>query len=185
MPRNGSGVYSLPPGSSFTPNTLIQSAVINGINNDLATDLNVPRPIVAGGTGASTAAAAVALLGAINKAGDTVTGALGFTLATNKWHQKASNSVTLAASGGNLIIDAGAGLVLIGEDLSAGGSALFLFSQTSSVKIADPGGYYSTTIGNSGTINVGYLAGTGMIINNGRAAAVTVKTLMLQTRTVV
>jgi hypothetical protein len=58
MPRNSSGVYSLPPGSSFTPNTLIQSAVVNGINNDLATDLNVPRPIVAGGTGATTAAGA-------------------------------------------------------------------------------------------------------------------------------
>lgn len=54
MPRNGSGVYSLPPGSTFTPNTLAQSSVVNGINADLATDLNTPRPIVAGGTGAST-----------------------------------------------------------------------------------------------------------------------------------
>lgn len=53
MPRNGSGVYTLPPGSTFVPNTLAQSSVVNGINNDLATDLNTPRPIVAGGTGAS------------------------------------------------------------------------------------------------------------------------------------
>ncbi|AVA22462.1 hypothetical protein [Rhizobium sp. NXC24] len=52
MPRNGSGVYSLPAGSTFTPNTLAQSSVVNGINNDIATDLNTPRPIVAGGTGA-------------------------------------------------------------------------------------------------------------------------------------
>ncbi|MDL2401575.1 hypothetical protein [Rhizobium mayense] len=52
MPRNGSGVYALPPGSTFTPNTLIQSSVVNGINNDLTTDANTPRPIVAGGTGA-------------------------------------------------------------------------------------------------------------------------------------
>jgi len=59
MPRNGSGVYSLPPGSSFTPNTLIQSAVVNAINNDLATDLNVPRPIVAGGTGGSSGQSAM------------------------------------------------------------------------------------------------------------------------------
>ncbi|EJK83529.1 hypothetical protein [Rhizobium sp. AP16] len=62
MPRNGSGVYSLPPGSSFTPNTLIQSAVVNGINQDLATDLNVPRPVVAGGTGASSVAGAQTVL---------------------------------------------------------------------------------------------------------------------------
>lgn len=53
MPRNGSGVYSLPTGSTFSPNTLIQSSVVNGINTDLATDLNTPRPIVAGGTGSS------------------------------------------------------------------------------------------------------------------------------------
>jgi hypothetical protein len=63
MPRNGSGVYSLPAGSTFTPNTIIQSSVVNGINNDIATDLNTPRPIVAGGTGASTVAGAQAALG--------------------------------------------------------------------------------------------------------------------------
>lgn len=64
MPRNGSGVYSLPPGSTFVPNTLAQSSVVNGINNDLATDLNTPRPIVAGGTGASTQTGALTTLGA-------------------------------------------------------------------------------------------------------------------------
>lgn len=53
MPRNGSGVYSLPAGSTFSPNTLIQSSVVNGINNDIATDMNTPRPIVAGGTGSA------------------------------------------------------------------------------------------------------------------------------------
>jgi hypothetical protein len=74
MPRNGSGVYSLPPGSTFTPNTLIQSSVVNGINNDLATDLNTARPIVAGGTGATTAAGAIAALGGLPLAGGTMTG---------------------------------------------------------------------------------------------------------------
>lgn len=71
MPRNGSGVYSLPPGSTFSPNTLAQSSVVNGINSDIATDLNAPRPIVAGGTGA-------------NNAGDALTGlsAVGFTSQT-------------------------------------------------------------------------------------------------------
>jgi hypothetical protein len=63
MPRNGSGVYSLPPGSSFSPNTLAQSSVVNGINNDIAIDLNTPRPVVAGGTGGNTVATALANLG--------------------------------------------------------------------------------------------------------------------------
>lgn len=67
MPRNGSGVYSLPPGSTFVPNTLAQSSVVNGINNDLATDLNTPRPIVAGGTGASNSSGAQAALSVDNK----------------------------------------------------------------------------------------------------------------------
>jgi len=31
LPRNGSGVYSLPAGSTFNPNTLAQSAVVNSI----------------------------------------------------------------------------------------------------------------------------------------------------------
>ncbi len=59
MPRNGSGVYSLPPGSTFSPNTLIQSSVVNGINNDIATDLNTVRPIASGGTGGSTGQSAM------------------------------------------------------------------------------------------------------------------------------
>lgn len=59
MPRNGSGVYSLPAGTSnFTPNTTIESSKIDLLTADLETDLNTPRPIVTGGTGASTAVAA-------------------------------------------------------------------------------------------------------------------------------
>lgn len=85
MPRNGSGVYNLPAGSTFTPNTLIQSSVVNGINNDLATDANTPRPIVAGGTGATTAATALAALGGLPLAGGTMTGDinLGYHALTN------------------------------------------------------------------------------------------------------
>jgi hypothetical protein len=53
MPRDGSGTYTLP----FPPvvtNTTISSAVENGTDADIAQDLNTPRPLVAGGTGAST-----------------------------------------------------------------------------------------------------------------------------------
>jgi hypothetical protein len=76
MARDGSGVYSTPPGTHGTPNTTILSAAYNANVDDVATDLNTPRPIVAGGTGATTPAAALTALGAVAKAGDTMTGHL-------------------------------------------------------------------------------------------------------------
>ena len=63
MPRDGSGIYSTPPGTHGTPNTTILSANYNSNVDDVAADLNTPRPIVAGGTGATTAADALATLG--------------------------------------------------------------------------------------------------------------------------
>lgn len=54
MPRNGSGVYSVPAGTTATPNTPIESAKYNAFVADLTNDLNLARPIVAGGTGATT-----------------------------------------------------------------------------------------------------------------------------------
>jgi len=51
------GVYSLPPGSTATPNTTIESAKYNTVLNDLATAQNTARPIVGGGTGGQTAVA--------------------------------------------------------------------------------------------------------------------------------
>jgi Chaperone of endosialidase len=66
MPRDGSGVYSTPPGTAAITNTPVLSTPYNGNVADVAQDLNVPRPIVAGGTGATTAHdAMVALKGEI------------------------------------------------------------------------------------------------------------------------
>src|SRR4029077_9987022 len=76
MPRDGSGVYSTPAGTHGTPKTTILSAAYNNNVDDVAVDLNTPRPIVAGGTGAATAAGAMAALGGVLKAGDSMTGAL-------------------------------------------------------------------------------------------------------------
>lgn len=63
MPRSGAGVYSLPAGSIVTDGQDIEATQHNTPLNDIATDMNTERPIVAGGTGASTAAAARANLG--------------------------------------------------------------------------------------------------------------------------
>ena len=63
MPRSGAGIYSLPPGTLAVPFSEIASDKYNAFANDLVTDLNDARPIVAGGTGGSTLEAARANLG--------------------------------------------------------------------------------------------------------------------------
>lgn len=76
MPRNGSGIYSYPPGTPGVPDTPVESVPYNTYIADIEFDLNLPRPIVAGGTGASNPAQALTNLGAVAKAGDTMTGGL-------------------------------------------------------------------------------------------------------------
>ncbi|MGB1254073.1 MAG: hypothetical protein ACPG8W_25915 [Candidatus Promineifilaceae bacterium] len=58
MPRNGSDVYSLPPNTAAVTGDPISSAKFNSLTQDLETDQNTARPVKAGGTGATTAAAA-------------------------------------------------------------------------------------------------------------------------------
>jgi hypothetical protein len=64
MSRNGSGVYSLPAGSAAVDGAIIDPVVFNTLISDLESDANTARPIVAGGTGATTAAAARSAIGA-------------------------------------------------------------------------------------------------------------------------
>lgn len=64
MPRDGSGTFTAPAGTTATSGTTIESAKYNALVNDLVTDANTARPIVAGGTGATTAGAALTALGA-------------------------------------------------------------------------------------------------------------------------
>ncbi|WP_234822776.1 hypothetical protein [Ensifer adhaerens] len=62
MPRTG-GVYSPPAGTKGVPNTTIQSVPYNTLIEDLTADANAPRPVTAGGTGATSASAARTALG--------------------------------------------------------------------------------------------------------------------------
>jgi hypothetical protein len=72
MPRDGLSQYAPPPGTNGITNYTIESTKYNGFVADVTQDLNLPRPIVAGGTGASDAhTAMVNLNGEI--AGQTVT----------------------------------------------------------------------------------------------------------------
>lgn len=67
MPRNGQGVYSLPPNTTAVSGQIIASAPYNTVNNDIANDLNAARPVTAGGTGASNAADALNNLGGVGQ----------------------------------------------------------------------------------------------------------------------
>ena len=72
MPRNVSGIYAIPPGTEGFPDTTIESEKYNDYIHDVEKDLNDPRPIVAGGTGANNADGALANLGG-EKSSQTVT----------------------------------------------------------------------------------------------------------------
>lgn len=63
MSRNLSGIYSLPAGSIVSTGDTILPTQHNTPLNDIASDLNLPRPVVAGGTGADNAAGALVNLG--------------------------------------------------------------------------------------------------------------------------
>ena len=54
MPRDGSGTYSLPAGSKAVSGNEISSSKYNGVLNDIERDMNVPRPVSAGGTGVTS-----------------------------------------------------------------------------------------------------------------------------------
>ena len=72
MPRDGSGVYHRPAGTDGVPNFPIESSKYNAYVADVEQDLNLPRPIVAGGTGATSADGALTNLSA-EKAAQIVT----------------------------------------------------------------------------------------------------------------
>lgn len=63
MARNGGGIYSLPAVYEATPGTTILSNQHNTPLEDLESDANTARPIIAGGTGETTAAAAATAFG--------------------------------------------------------------------------------------------------------------------------
>ena len=63
MPRDGSNIYYRPAGTDGIPNYPIESSKYNAYVADVQQDLNLPRPIVAGGTGATNAQDAMTALG--------------------------------------------------------------------------------------------------------------------------
>lgn len=75
MPRNGSGVYSAPAGTLATTLTTIKSPEYNAFVNDLVTDANAARPVVAGGTGGTSVSTAQSALSVVGYNSQTLTAA--------------------------------------------------------------------------------------------------------------
>jgi hypothetical protein len=103
MSRNGSGVYSKPAGTTAVSGTTIEAAPFNEVIDDIIDDLNLDRPVVAGGTGASTAADARTNLAAAGTAdNNTFTGINTYTKIV-KWAKGAdvasANALTLGDDG--------------------------------------------------------------------------------------
>lgn len=63
MPRDGSDVYNVPSGTYGIEDTTIESARYNAFVDDVAQDLNHPRPILSGGTAATNPVDAMTNLG--------------------------------------------------------------------------------------------------------------------------
>ena len=109
MPRDGSSIYSQ-PFPDVVEDTTIESTVYNGFTNDVAADLNAPRPIVAGGTGATNADQALFNLAA-EKATQVVT-----NYDSHLWVPGSFRSA--AGATGAPTANAFAGNVIIGEALA-------------------------------------------------------------------
>lgn len=95
MSRDGSDIYSVPPGTAAVSGTPVGSSAYNTFIADLVNDLNTPRPVSMGGTGASTASGALTNLGALPTDADIVAiAALGYA-ARSTLVKTAANTWTL------------------------------------------------------------------------------------------
>lgn len=173
--RNGSGVYSKPAGTTASPNTTIESSKFNAVIDDLVADANAARPITAGGTGATSAAAARAGLeidkkvAYAAKTGDytaveednntvlvfsaaaTLSLTAVATLGAN-WH------ITVKASGGTVTIDPNSTETIDGKAtfvIPQGGTVEIISTGTGFVTMANVGAvaFKAHRNGDSGIIN--------------------------------
>jgi len=161
MPRNGSGVYSKPAGTTAVPNTDIESAKYNATIDDIVDDLNAARPRTAGGTGETSVPAARQAFttyttksagytaaktdaGAIHRCSAEITVSL--TAATTLG---ANWTLTIIADGGDVTIDADGTELINGAEtlVVADGDATYLICTGSAfVAIVIPSNSRITTL---------------------------------------
>jgi hypothetical protein len=130
MPRNPGGSYSLPAGSIVTDGTSdILASQHNNPLNDIAADLNLVRPIVAGGTGAAVALQGLYALGerALNATyggtANAITLTTGASIASLATGTRLSFTPTSANTGATTISMDGLGAIAV-QPLARSGVAL-------------------------------------------------------------
>ena len=183
IPRNGSGIYSKPAGTTAVPNSVIESAKYNQTIDDLVTDANTPRPLVAGGSGSGTVSGAQTNFSVDNKV-VYATKAANYTalLADNntaiRFTAAATLSLTPAATLGanwHTTIIANGGRVTIDPNASEtinGASTLIIEDGQTAFIICDGSAFFASV---SGAANSGLqLQGLkqGVILSNNVADAV-------------
>lgn len=189
MPRNGAGIWSKPSGTTGgPPGTAISSAKYNELIDDIGADLNLARPITAGGTGATSALDARDNLG-VDAAVAFATKSANYTAldtdnnATHRFSAAATLSLTAAAtlgSGWHYTVIADGGAVTIdpnGSELVNGAATQVLPQGFTTTIICDGSAFRTTSINSVLTelagIGVGlmanYLAGF-TLSNNGTDA---------------
>lgn len=182
MPRDGSGVFSPPAGTLATSGTAIESAKYNAFVNDLTADANAARPIVAGGTGATTAGAALTALGA-QPLDAGLTSIAGLTTAADRMiYTTAADTyavATLTAAGRAILDDANATaqLVTLGiggdipalEALASTGIAVRTAADTWATRTITAGSGISITNGDGVAGNIVVAASAGMTFSTAQA----------------
>lgn len=159
MARSGAGVYSKPAGTTPADGDDIDAAPFNLLMDDIATDLNTPRPVVAGGTGASTADTALTALGG------TATGTAVFKAAS-----AAAARTTLGVTKQTSVTDTTAGSLLIvgafGSGVVGTGSLLADLDATTT-----PSGEYRYDATTTGTFPTGVTVASGGVVDFNRLSA--------------
>jgi hypothetical protein len=154
MARDGSGNYSLPANTLAVSGDTVSSTKFNTLVQDLEADLNVDRPIVAGGTGASSASGARTNLGL----------AIGTNVLAYNAKIQAIGALTFAADRGLYFTDADTPAVFT---LTAAGRALIDDASVSAQR---------TTLGlgslaELSSVNNGNWSGTDLAVVNGGTGA--------------
>jgi hypothetical protein len=153
MPRDGSGVYSLPAGTDdFQPNTVISSSTVDTLTADLKSAFNTAWPVSLGGTGGTSTTPWLVPVGTVSLPGIAFTGDPDTGI-----YRIGANNLGISANGAK-VVDIGTTGVAVTGALSATNniSGLQLIASTFSATGATAG----TVVSSSGRINQSVTATT-------------------------